>query len=289
MAQAPGTVSKILWHFTGGPKWDPAKNRQEKRPKPESEAYEALLSILKTGELRLGQYREVVRVEIQRFSRRSKETGKRTVLGTRTVEMQSSPVCCLSDIPIAHLSYLAKRYGKIVIGFHRDAVVKHGFNPVFYTLQDTQVLRSIRRGFRQLEQIDTDAIASAAGYIESETNGLQCENGHDVDLDLSSYISDIEYGAQDIGEAVASAQKNLEEFLSFVKTFDTGEFSTIYCEREWRSTMTFAFSPSDLAMIVLPKNNSKGSYFNDFVGEQAKAIRLPRSVPIVPWEDLIEH
>ena len=31
-------LSKILWHFTGGPKWDTAKDRQEQRPKPMEEA-----------------------------------------------------------------------------------------------------------------------------------------------------------------------------------------------------------------------------------------------------------
>jgi hypothetical protein len=39
----------------------------------------------------------------------------------------------LADIPVAHLSYHAHRYGKAAIGFHRDAAIREGFHPVFYT------------------------------------------------------------------------------------------------------------------------------------------------------------
>lgn len=230
-----------------------------------------------------------MRVEFQKFSRRNKETGKRRVLGSKVVEMRSFPVCCLSDIPIAHLSYQAKRYGKIAIGFHRDAVVKHGFNPVFYTLQNTEVLRSIRRGFRQLGDVDGDSIAYAASQLESELDPLECDEGHEVSVDVSSEIRDIKWGAQEVMETVSSAEDNLKKFLAFVKTFHAREFSTIYCEREWRSTSAFSFSVNDVAMVVLPKGNVRGSYFNDFVDGTARSIKLLRSVPVVPWEDLIEH
>ncbi len=203
--------------------------------------------------------------------------------------MQSSAVCCLSDIPIAHLSYQVKRYGKIAVGFHREAVVKHGFNPVFYTLQNTDVLRSIRRGFRQLGNIDGDSIAHAASQIESELDPLECDEGHEVSVDVSSEIRDIKWGAKEIMDDVSLAEDNLKKFLAFVKTFDTREFSTIYCEREWRSTRTFSFSFDDVAMVVLPRGNAQGSHFTDFVDGKAKALNLARSVPVVPWEDLIEH
>lgn len=288
VAQAPGTVSKILWHFTGGPRWNSEKNCQQRKPKSAADAYEALLSILRTGELKLGDYREVVRVQIPKLRQWDKRTGESRVLKSVMREMQSSQVCCLSDIPIAHLSYQAKRYGKMAIGFHRDAVVRHGFNPVFYTLYDTQVLRSIRRGFRGLRHVDVYSIQSAAWDIESKTQSAECEHGHEVDLDIGNAIFDIESGAKDVAAAVSSAQGNLEEFLAFVKTFGPSEFSTIYCEREWRSTEPFSFSKSDVAMVVLPKASAKGSYFRNFV-KRAKTLGLPRSIPVVPWEDLIEH
>ena len=41
MNGTPGTVSKILWHFTGGPRWNSELNRQEQEPKPAEEACEA--------------------------------------------------------------------------------------------------------------------------------------------------------------------------------------------------------------------------------------------------------
>jgi hypothetical protein len=34
MPSSPGTVSKILWHFTGGPRWNEVEKRQEATPKP---------------------------------------------------------------------------------------------------------------------------------------------------------------------------------------------------------------------------------------------------------------
>ena len=42
---SPGSVSKILWHFTGGPKWNDQKKRQAKKQKPAAEAFENLCLI----------------------------------------------------------------------------------------------------------------------------------------------------------------------------------------------------------------------------------------------------
>lgn len=287
VTQPPGTVSKILWHFTGGPKWNTTLKRQEKRRKPEGDAYSAFLSILTDKKLELGQYREVVRVRIPQFGPRNKKTGKRRVLKYTFEEMQSSPVCCLSDIPIAHLSYQAKRYGRIAIGFHRDSVVGHGFNPVFYTLHHTLVLQSIHQSFKQLDIVKANSIFSNAEELESKTSGLECEHGHEIDSNIGWEIDEIKLESADVDDAASSAQDNLEEFLAFVKTFGPSEFSSIYCEREWRATEPFSFSDNDVAMIVLPKKNA--GYFNNFVSRRAKRLGLPRSIPIVPWEDLIEH
>lgn len=293
MTLAPGTVSKILWHFTGGPKWNAAAKRQEERRKPEGDAYKALLSILRDKKLELGQYREVVKVRLPQFGPRNEKTGKSRIVGYKIDKLQSSPVCCLSDIPIAHLSYQAKRYGKIALGFHRAAVVRHGFNPVFYTLSHTRVLRSIYKCLAELVDVDSDAgsIDWSASEIESETANVECEHGHEVEVDIggevSSEVSDIQSAADDIAVTVSSAQENLKKFLAFVKSFGSDEFSTIYCEREWRSTKPFSFSESDVAMVVLPKRNA--GYFSDFVSRRAKRLGVPRSIPVVPWEDLIEH
>ncbi|WP_170061738.1 hypothetical protein [Nonlabens arenilitoris] len=42
----PGTVSKILWHFTGGPLWNEILNKQENQPKPVELSYDILIKIL---------------------------------------------------------------------------------------------------------------------------------------------------------------------------------------------------------------------------------------------------
>jgi hypothetical protein len=64
----PGTVSKILWHFTGGPVWNSERKKQSDLAKPSDQAYFNLKSILKSGVLRLGDYKEVVRVRLTPFS-----------------------------------------------------------------------------------------------------------------------------------------------------------------------------------------------------------------------------
>jgi hypothetical protein len=131
MANVPGTVSKILWHFTGGPAWNERDDRQERKRKPPESAYDALVGILRTREVRLGRYSEVVKVRVptRTYDRKTNKFRARNILKT----LRSAPVCCLADIPIAHLSYHAQRYGKFAIGFHRTSVIRHGFNPVLYT------------------------------------------------------------------------------------------------------------------------------------------------------------
>src|SRR5208282_980536 len=159
--QAPGTVSRILWHFTGGPTWNAAEKRQNREPKPPKQAYEALQGILQSRRLRTGQYMELVKVRIPKLKKFNREKRISEVHENVLVELQSAPVCCLADIPIAHLTYHALRYGKFAIGFHRDAAIQHGFNPVFYTLHDTKIIRSIWRGLGAWEEADTAAIDSA--------------------------------------------------------------------------------------------------------------------------------
>ncbi len=44
MPSSPGTVSRILWHFTGGPRWNEAEKRREKKLKATRTAYEYLIN-----------------------------------------------------------------------------------------------------------------------------------------------------------------------------------------------------------------------------------------------------
>jgi hypothetical protein len=295
LQQPPGTVSKILWHFTGGPRWNIGKKAQERRPKPPSEAYQALTSIFRTKQLRLGQYREVLKVRLPKLRRYNPKRKRTEELTNILVELTSAPVCCLADIPVAHLSYQARRYGTMAIGFHRGATVRHGFNPVFYTLHDTKVLRSVYEGFAKLKQASAISLDDTVWSLSSDLKTLEREYSHEVDTSsrarrhITWEIDDLRSEAEDIANAITDAQTSLQKFLAFVKTFDQEEFSTIYCEREWRSTMQFTFTVDDVAMIVLPKEKASVAYFNQFVTRDARKLRIPRSTPVVPWEDLIEH
>ncbi|MCU1335924.1 MAG: hypothetical protein JWO19_1505 [Bryobacterales bacterium] len=280
---APGTVSKILWHFTGGPRWNDKKQRQQVNPKKPGDAYAALVSILQTRTLRLGQYHELVKAQYLVRSVDLKTKAKR--LESREALFKSAPVCCLADIPIAHLAYHSHRYGKFAIGFHRRAIVKHKFSPVFYSLHDSAPLQAIRRSISAVESINDDA-DHKAWDVSSFERQAACIEGHPID-DNAGDLSDFESAFRSIAESAENARNHVSQSLAFVKTFNQTEFSTVYCEREWRSTQEFVFDFSDVAMIVLPRQIADQTFYEDFLRQRRP--RLPRSIPIVPWEDLVEH
>jgi hypothetical protein len=99
----------------------------------------------------------------------------------------------------------------------------------------------------------------------------------------------VETALEEVGDVLSKATKRLEQFLAFVKTFEEDQFPTIYCEREWRATEVFRFTPADVAMIVLPRDVEALPFYEEFVSAAETTLGLPRSIPIVPWEDLIEH
>jgi hypothetical protein len=284
----PGTVSKILWHFTGGPRWNVKKKCQESKPKPISEAFEALCGILRSAQLRVGNYREVVRVRIS--SRVRDKQGKWIKGPDKDVERESAPVCCVADIPVAHLSYHAARYGRIAIGFHRQAPLRSGFNPVFYSLQNSPAVKQLHRGIASLEEIDLREFIKLdlQRDVESAAEDFTCEDGHPVEVPPLFAYTAIDGAIDDVLEKVEHSNECFNSFLPFIKTFDEHEFSTVYCEREWRSTNFFSFKMDDIAMIVLPKGGDD-QLFTRFINEVVTAVNLPRTVPVVPWEDLIEH
>lgn len=283
MVDVPGTVSQILWHFTGGPRWNEDQKEQNVAPKPAAEAYAALLGILKTKELRLGGYKEVVRVHLDKVRTWSKKKKKYEVKHNVTRILESCPVSCLADIPIMHLSYHAGRYGKFAIGFHRDATVRVGFNPVFYTLQNSNVIRTIRQGFARIRSLDLTLVDSFLDDLESEVESLP--NAGDIDVD--GPISTIRALADDAVSRADSAKESIAHFLAFVKTFNSDQFHSVYCEREWRSVASFPFDYDDVAMIVLPKAVGDTSFFQPFV-KKSRNLGIPASIPIVPWETLLE-
>jgi len=285
---SPGTVSRILWHFTGGPIWNETEHRQGSSPKPAAQAYANLKSIIRDRELRLGGYKEVIRIRLAERRRYNSTTKKREVLRNVAEELTSAPVCCLADVPIIHLSYLAQRYGKFAIGFHREAVVRHGFNPVFYALDDASSILSIYRGLGQIDAMDGEVFKVCGGLVRDAADEFMASNGLNEGPDLS-FINVISEQADYLDETLQEARVSFGNFLGLVKTFSLDEFGTIYCEREWRSLEAFEFTYDDVAMIVLPRRVGKNEYFQGFCKKASAVLRLPSTIPVVPWEDLVEH
>jgi len=256
--ETPGTISRILWHFTGGPVWDDELHKQKPEPKPLTEAYSILKSIIKSKEIRLSNYKENLKVA-------AKEGGYRKVSGN----FESARVCCLADIPLRHLNYHSNRYGKCAIGFYRQSALTNGFNPIFYSLQNSTELQNIYSGLTDITDSGTEeSFDLLLGYMH--------------DYGENHLIDSAESTVDDIKMALADARSSIETLSAFIKTFDQSEFATIYCEREWRSLLPFKFKETDIAMVVLPGGQD---YYNDLKDSRI----LSDKIPIVPWEDLIEH
>lgn len=281
MSFRPGTVSKILWHFTGGPLWDTATNKQLKDLKPAASGYKALNSILDSKQLRVGNYHEVVKIIVPQKRKYISELKKFEILINQPVQVKSRPVCCVADIPLQHIAYHANRYGKIAIGFHREAIVRAGFNPVMYTLENTSLLNSIYRGYSAIDDTDPWDAKNELEYFEDKIKEILDNNDIDEDIDTFSVANAMDY----IGDAKDVINRSFEDFLAHIKTFDEQEFDSIYCEREWRSMKNFDFSIDDIAMIILPKNHENFDFYTDFLAH----TDLPRKITVAAWEDLIEH
>ena len=280
---SPGTVSKILWHFTGGGKLND-KTQKRGPKKTDAAAFKALISILKSREIRLGSSTETVSMFNAQLMDIAFETGKRKIRKNVRTELSSAPVCCLCDIPSAHLGYHARLYGKFAIGFHRSAAVSHGFNPVLYSLEHTSIVHSICDPLSNLKNIDPQAIVRTVKEIGAAVREFNTEGEPEI---LKS-LSKIMFEAEKIDLVVQHSRKALERLAAFVKTFQDHEFGTVYCEREWRGLKALNFDYDDVAMIVLPRGINR-QYFEDFITKVVPKIELPRSIPIVPWEDLVEH
>lgn len=266
-----GTVSRILWHFTGGPSWSKRANRQNRRLKPAPKAYENLLKILRSGRLRCGGYRETLtgvipEVEHFKLDPQTLEVTSSSKEKNFHVRRESSArVCCLAEIPVIHLAVHARRYGKMAIGFHRSSALRNGFNPVLYVPENSHLAVALVEALRLADE-------KIANYSD-----LTRQTGRRPPL------------LKMLRDAESDRRRDLEMFAAFTKTFSEDEFGSVYCEREWRSTKPYDFQPEDIAMIVLPRKMGHRSYFDEFVERDVNKTVLLRYVPIVPWEDLVEH
>ena len=101
MNNNPGTVSKILWHFTGGPIWDTKTNKQGKKLKQANEAFSNLKAIIKSRTLKIGRFTEVINVVLPTYKEYSPLEKRVVETKNKPITMHSSSVCCLADIPLS--------------------------------------------------------------------------------------------------------------------------------------------------------------------------------------------
>ena len=148
----PGTVSKILWHFTGGPTWNAKEKKQNSRPKKPHDAYQILCKIIREKTLRIGKYKEIVKGRIidHVFFKAGSEIKSYEIINEMLLPEESLNVCCLADIPIQHLPFHSERYGRFAIGFHRDSAIHNNFNPVFYTLENGNIVSEYLSVFKHI-------------------------------------------------------------------------------------------------------------------------------------------
>jgi len=69
------------------------------------------------------------------------------------------------------------------------------------------LIRVLYEGFARLQQADIDAVDSAAADVEDEVDGLECEHGHEVEVDLLVLLSII-YKERRSGSVTPSTQHN---------------------------------------------------------------------------------
>lgn len=277
----PGTVSNILWHFTGGPTWNDKEKRQNVKPKNAKDAYSNLIKILTSRTLKLGSYSERLEIAIPAYVV-NKSLINEPPAGTRTEIIESSPVCCLADVPIMHLEYIARRYGKFAIGFRRDSVVNSNFNPVLYTLKDKLIIKKVFKSIGSLEAID-DRV-----FDQSMNDLMELSNMSSKTIFVDKY-NNIYKNINRLRNRFREARDGIAHLLAFVKTFDNKQWHTVYCEREWRSTEEYQFKFNDVALIVIPRMVNKVQYYEEFCSKLIGSINIPMTIPVVPWEDIIEY
>ena len=200
----------------------------------------------------------------------------------------------LADIPIIHLGYHGKKYGKFAIGFHRSAAIRSNFNSVLYCLNNSNVVQSLYAGLHRLGDtgeltIDDDKALHMFEVTQAQyLRMIDPEPAPKSKPSLSSLSESLEHLGKSINarnEEKHRAVNTLKRTIAYVKTFDHDEFDSIYTEREWRSTKPFSFGFADVPMIVVPRS---GGFFDRLIAE-ADNLGLPRSVSIVAWEELVEH
>jgi len=222
-----GTVSNVLWHFTGGPKWNENTKKQSSNNKSDEEAYNNLKNILRTRELRLGFYKEIVKYVIPKQKIYDIDTMKERVERNVSKTYESRPVCCVAEIPIQYLSYHSKRYGKFAIGFFRESLIRSNFRPVTYSISGNNLIDNLITAYEGMVFTRKD-IQSMPGIIGKHFDSSS-------DKEDAGKMRLLKYLLTQHGRRIEYMEKVTEIYLAFIKTITKSELYTTYCEREWRS------------------------------------------------------
>lgn len=209
-----GTVSHILWHFTGGSRVG--------APKPPEIAVSILKAILASKTVKRGNERETLSLTIP------------LPPAERGVTWETDSVVCLADIPIQLLGYHASHYGKVAIGFKRQSAIESGFSPVLYCSDKSAAMIqwiNIKKS--------SDLVRS---YLKSEIDtGVESNQRLDAAVSLSSIL-------------VASLERFEMLFKNYsLRDQHSAHIDRILNEREWRLLEDYEFSIDDISMIIVPE------------------------------------
>jgi hypothetical protein len=156
-------TSKILWHLTGGPKWNVELKCRETTPKSDEEASSNLNNILKSNLLKASSIPETIKY----FNPSGPGVG-----------LVLPPICCVAEIPIPFLKLHCNRYGKFGIGFSRNKLIEKRFRPVNYCLDR--------------EDFITSSILNLSLFIENLIDTDEQQSPHLKKENLLDYIHNIE-------------------------------------------------------------------------------------------------
>ena len=131
--EKPKTHSDILWHFTGGSKWNSTKQNYYLKLKPKKSHMILQLKFLALKVLKLGNYHEKFIVSLPNYEKIDKKSKEKVKIKNKITSLDTSKVCCLADIPRTELFHHAKRYGNMAIGFKRVSYKKFFQSSLLHT------------------------------------------------------------------------------------------------------------------------------------------------------------
>jgi len=235
----PTSISNIYWHFTGSPKdvdWHLITSPAQipKNPKPDNEAFEILIKIIKSKKLKASATEKILEgIETDKF-------------------------CCVTDIPLKDLIIHSKTYGNVAIGFSAKRIHRSFFNPVLYLpkyslpLQQADATKKISIKIRAIHDL--------------ETFFLNC--GFDKFKDGSWKIPVI------ANPVIPDKSWFPKYFIDHLKITDFSETvgKSFYQEREWRKIKDFHFTAEDIKAIIIPTEFLERAY--DFFSNEKLSIPI---------------